>query len=353
MRKNNMFDWIKEPYQEDNLRRRMPAEWESVETVQIILPNANTDWEYILDEVSRCYDELRTALEKTGVRVVVVADGVELGKSYEKETIINLPYNDTWARDCSPITVFDQYDRRHLIDFQFNGWGLKFAADKDNLLGRGVYEKVFKAQEFEYESHYETALEGGSIESDGRGTIMTSVHCLTSPNRNGHSTDEMEKILGDTLGAKRVLWLRHGALTGDDTDGHIDTLARLAPDNTIVYVGAPKDEKDPDYQGLVDMKSDLEGFRTWDGEPYKLVELPFPTRILDEEGEMLPATYANYLYVNDFILLPIYGVEEDAEAIRVMEQTFPDKEILTVNCKALIKQHGSLHCVTMQYPARQ
>lgn len=348
-----MFDWVKEPYREDTMERRMPAEWEKVETVQIILPNKHTDWEYILGEVGQCYEDLRAALAQTQVKVVVVNKDVDTKPVSEKETLIELPYNDTWARDCSPITIFDQYGLRHLINFQFNGWGLKFAADKDNLLGKGVFEKIFKSEGYEYESHYETALEGGSIESDGKGSIMTSVHCLTSPNRNGHTTDEMEKILRDTLGAKRVLWLRHGALTGDDTDGHIDTLARLAPNDTIIYVGAPKDETDPDYQGLVDMKSDLQSFRTWDGEPYKLVELPFPTRILDEEGEMLPATYANYLYVNDYILLPIYGVEEDAEAIRVMEEAFPDKKILTVDCKALIKQHGSLHCVTMQYPARQ
>ncbi len=347
-----MFDWIKEPYQDDEVERRMPAEWESVETVQIILPNENTDWEYILDEVKQCYSDLRRALEKTGVKVLVVGKKEYAGELYSNETLVDLPYNDTWARDCSPITVFDRYGERHLIDFQFNGWGLKFAADKDNLLGRGVYENTFKAEGFEYESHYETALEGGSIESDGKGTIMTSVHCLTSPNRNGHSVDEMEMILRNTLGAKRVLWLRHGELTGDDTDGHIDTLARLAPNDTIVYVGAPKDTTDVDYQSLVDMKSDLESFRNWDGEPYKLVELPFPARVYDEEGEMLPATYANYLYVNNYILLPVYGVEEDSEAVRIMQQVFPDKEILAVNCRALIKQHGSLHCVTMQYPSK-
>ncbi|MDO4462616.1 MAG: agmatine deiminase family protein [Bacteroidia bacterium] len=345
-----MFDWVKEPYQDEDMSRRMPAEWEAVEAVQIILPNANTDWEYILDEVKQCYADLRRALEKTGVKVVVVGKREDAGELLKNETLIDLPYNDTWARDCSPITVFDQHGIRHLIDFQFNGWGLKFAADKDNLLGRGVYENIFKGEGYEYEAHYETVLEGGSIESDGKGTIMTSVHCLTSPNRNGHTVDEMEDILGKTLGAKRVLWLKHGALSGDDTDGHIDTLARLAPNDTIIYVGAPKDKADPDYQGLVDMKADLESFRTWDEEPFKLVELPFPTRVYDDEGEMLPGTYANYLYVNNYILLPIYGVEEDAEAIKVMQQVFPDKEILAVNCRALIKQHGSLHCVTMQYP---
>ena len=192
-------------------------------------------------------------------------------------------------------------------------------------------------------------FEGGAIESDGEGTLLTTAECLLSPNRNAQmSKDEIEKYLLDTLHSKRVLWLNNGFLQGDDTDSHIDTLARLCPDNTIVYVQCT-DKEDVHYEALMRMEQELKEFRTLDGKPYRL--LPLPMALPAYEGEeRLPATYANFLIINGAVLLPIYGTERDAIAVDVMKMAFPNHEIVTVNCSPLIRQHGSLHCVTMQYP---
>ena len=196
----------------------------------------------------------------------------------------------------------------------------------------------------------DTVLEGGSIESDGRGTILTTSCCLFAPNRNGYTSKaEAEAMLRERLGAERVLWLDHGSLTGDDTDGHIDTLARLCPDDTIVYVGCD-DHTDGDFEGLAAMEGELQALRTADGAPYRLLRLPMAAPAY-YDGERLPATYANYLVMNSAVLMPCYGDgERDAAAAEVLQRAFPDREIVGIDCRVLIRQHGSLHCVTMQYP---
>lgn len=334
--------------------KRMPAEWENPKAILLSLPSASSDWNYILEEALLQYARLIEAFVEGGENLVIISepDSLEhikkLATLQSAQVITDIPYNDTWTRDYGSITIIDDGEIKEL-DFGFNGWGLKFAADNDNLVNLRLAEKGY-SKKSRYENHRDFTLEGGSIESDGKGTLLTTSRCLCSPNRNGgKDKQEIEEILKVRLGARRVLWLDHGFLAGDDTDSHIDTLARLAPDNTIIYVAPPKDEDDEHYEELKKMEEQLSSFLTSDGKPYRLVPLPFPDPIFDEEGQRLPATYANYLVTGKNVFVPVYGQKDKDElACARIKEVFPHHRLFAVDCTTLIKQHGSLHCSTMQ-----
>ena len=256
--------------------------------------------------------------------------------------------NDTWARDHGGISILDKNGNAGIIDFKFNGWGLKFAANKDNLITGKIFQsQLFNAQ---YINCLNFVIEGGSIESDGKGTLLTTSECLLSPNRNGAwNKDQIEQYLKENLGISRILWLDHGFLEGDDTDSHIDTLARFCPNDTIVYVQC-NDPKDRHYKALKDMESQLQSFRTQDNRPFRLLPLPMADEIVFD-NERLPATYANFLIINGAVLYPTYNQPiNDSRTAEILTTAFPERQIIGIDCRALIKQHGSLHCVTMQYP---
>ncbi|MBS7319670.1 agmatine deiminase family protein [Prevotella sp. P5-50] len=307
-------------------KRRMLAEWEPQSAVQLTWPHKDTDWAPILPEITAVYEEMKREIESR--ETVVVVD--------------DIPHNDTWARDHGFITV-EENGQLILLDFKFNGWGEKFAAELDNDINRQLYEQ--QLVKGIYESHLDFVLEGGSIESDGKGTIFTTTCCLMAPHRNQPLTQqEIEQQLKEWLGAERIVWINHGSLIGDDTDGHIDTLVRIAPNDTLLYIGA--DDEHPD---LLLMEQELQQLRTIDGHPYRLLRLPMPRPIYDD-GERLPATYANYLVINGAVLVPTYNQPDlDQEAISTIGKAFPDREIIGIDCRAVIRQHGSLHCCTMQY----
>lgn len=333
---------------------RLPAEWEEHDCVLMAWPHADSDWAYMLDEARECVAAIVRAIsERECVLLVGPAslclDSIRAcGFNPERVRFADIPTNDTWARDFGPITV-EAAGTLHAIDFKFNAWGMKFAADKDNLItARLALAGIIKA---EHVNRLGFVLEGGSIESDGRGTLLTTAECLLSPNRNGEmSENEIRAYLASTLGFSHQLWLHHGALAGDDTDSHIDTLARLAPHDTIIYIGSvdPHGQVVPE---LAAMRDELTTFRTADGSPYNLVELPLPDPVYDADGMQLPATYANYLVSPDAIYLPVYGQPApDLLAEQTLKIVYPDHEIVPIDCRALIQQHGSLHCVTMQLP---
>jgi len=260
----------------------------------------------------------------------------------------DLPSNDTWARDHGFLTLVDDQGHARLLDYRFNGWGEKFAAELDNALNRRLYD--LGVLQGEYIDCLDFVLEGGSIESDGRGTIFTTTGCLLAPHRNQPlSQAAIEARLLKDFGARRVLWIDHGSLTGDDTDGHIDTLVRICPDDTILYVGCD-DPDDEQYEELRLMEAQLHTFRTLEGQPYRLLKLPMPRPIYDD-GDRLPATYANFLVVNGAVLCPTYAQPDlDAEALSLIAQAFPGRDIVGIDCRSVIRQHGSLHCCTMQFP---
>lgn len=360
----------------------LPAEWEPQRFVQLTWPHADTDWAPYLESAQECFINIAREITRRQPLLIVTPEPEEVEQQLRKagvnmkEVVLHeCPTNDTWARDHGFITtrltaadVNDEGGNALLMhDFCFNGWGMKFASNLDNQINSTIYDGgVFEDNDLlmSWDAHYENnrniILEGGSIESDGEGTILTTTECLLSKNRNeGADKPWFEQQFAKLFGTKRVLWLDNGFLVGDDTDSHVDTLARLCPDNTIVYVQC-LDPEDIHYDDLKAMEEQLQSFRTADGKPYRLLPLPMPEAILEsgfadaveEEGDQrLPATYANFLIINEAVLYPTYGQpENDARAKEVLQQAFPDREIVGIDCRVLIRQHGSLHCVTMQYP---
>ncbi|MDE5688616.1 MAG: agmatine deiminase family protein [Paramuribaculum sp.] len=332
----------------------MPAEWELDCAVLLSWPHSGSDWNYMLPQITGTYVELAKAIMSKGIPLIIVAPNTSDARkslSATKGTVLyfDVQTNDTWTRDFGPITIL-KGDEPAVVDFKFNGWGLKFSSDRDNLVTLKMCEcGLITAERI---NRLGFVLEGGSIESDGKGTILTTARCLESPNRNGElSRAGIESRLKEWLGADRILWLEHGALEGDDTDSHIDTLARLAPNDTIIYTGC-QDTSDSHYEELSKMKHEIVNLRTAEGKSYNLVELPLPSPIYDEDGNRLPATYSNYLVTPRAVFMPTYNQPlNDMTAAGMVGAVF-EREVVSVDCLSLIQQHGSLHCATMQIPLK-
>lgn len=336
----------------------LPPEWCKQSAIQLTWPHSETDWDYMLEEIVACYVNIARIILQYQKLVIVCRDAASVkfqlaldDSLVDNLILIELPTNDTWARDHGGISVYDDKDEKYILDFTFNGWGMKFASNYDNQINRGLFaEKVFSSN-VTYINKKDFVLEGGGIESDGKGTLLTTSECLLSANRNPFYTkEEIENYLKETFSLDRVLWLDHGYLAGDDTDSHIDTLARYCDENIIAYVQCD-DTSDEHYEALLKMEQQLKTFVDYQGNPYELVELPMADSVI-EDGERLPATYANFLIMNDVVLLPFYNSPKDEIAHKQLEKAFPNKKIIGVDCLPIIKQHGSLHCITMQYPEK-
>lgn len=331
----------------------LPAEWVEQSGVMLTWPHAATDWADMLDEVEVCFIAIAKAISEREKVLIVCQDHRLLTdklRTCPAENIIfaELASNDTWARDHGAITVMIG-DTLTLYDFTFNGWGMKFAANFDNQITSSLYNKAIFRSGVHYENKMQLVLEGGSIESDGEGTLLTTRKCLLSINRNQFLTEkEIEKQLIGLFGLQQVHWLSSGYLAGDDTDSHIDTLARFCDSQTIAYVKCD-DEHDEHFGALRLMEQELTSFRTLKNEPYHLIPLPMADVALDG-GERLPATYANFLIINGAVLVPFYDSSKDRIAAQQLQKAFPGREIIGIDCRPLIKQNGSLHCVTMQFP---
>ena len=334
---------------------RFPAEWEPQSAILIAWPHAATDWADRLGEVEDTYVALVVAITRFQPVVICVADDdlqiyaeARLRSArvdMEKVRFVPAEYDDTWLRDSGPVSLRDG-DKFKLLDFRFTGWGGKYEASRDDLLvgelsGLNVFHNYF-VQSIDF------ALEGGAIETDGQGSLLTTWHCLHE-RHPGATREELTGKLAGWLKQDRVLWLDHGYLEGDDTDAHIDTLARFAGTDAIVFQ-ACDDPADSHYAELKAMADGIAALRTRDGQPYRLFPLPWAQPILDE-GRRLAASYANFLIVNGAVLMPAYGDSADEQAAAVLAAAFPDHQIVPVPCRALIWQNGSLHCITMQLPA--
>ena len=308
----------------------LPAEWHPQSYIQLTWPHKDTDWAYMLEEVEKCFLEIATHIAQRQPLLLVAPQFPAVLENFayrDNICYIPCPTNDTWARDHGFITLLQNESAPLLLDFCFNGWGMKFAANKDNLIN----SELIKADclKGSYVNCRNIVLEGGSIESDGCGTLLTTSTCLLAPNRNDTmDRAQLEDYLKERFNLQQILWLDHA----------------------IVYVQCTNPE-DEHYESLQAMERQLRTFRTLEGLPYRLLPLPMPDAIYSEEGERLPATYANFLIMNDAVLYPTYAQpDKDMQAKDVLAQAFPDREIIGIDCRALIQQHGSLHCVTMQYP---
>lgn len=330
---------------------RLKAEWESQKAVLLAFPHEETDWarEGDLQKAYAPFVRIAQAVAYSQTVYILCRDREALSDlfcSTRNLVFIEADYNDTWTRDYGPLSA-EEDGSPLLLDFVFNGWGGKYEASLDNAVNRTLHRKGYFGTTPMRSIDY--VLEGGSIESDGAGTILTTSRCLLNPNRNGETGKEhVEKVLSEMLGARRVLWLDHGYLAGDDTDGHIDTLARFCDPETLAYVRC-EDPEDEHYEELKRMEEQLQSFRTAEGAPYRLVPLPMPPAIRDEEGRRLPATYANFLITNKALLYPTYDSRStDRLAGEIFKELFPGREIIPIPCSRLITQGGSLHCSTMQ-----
>ena len=341
--------------------RVMPAEWAPQSAVMLTWPHPGTDWFRRLEAVEPVFLAIARAVLRFE-HLLISCEQVFRAEQLERELndwarahalpgrahCVPAPSNDTWARDHGPIAVQTD-DGIRLLDFRFNAWGGKFPWEKDNALNQhlataGCFgDTPLQPVDF--------VLEGGSIESDGQGTVLVTSECLMTPTRNpDYDRAQIEMLLAETLGAERVLWLNHGYLAGDDTDSHIDTLARFCQPDHICHVRCSNPD-DEHYPALAAMEEELRQFRQADGSPYRLTALPWPDPVMNEDGERLPATYANFLIINAAVLVPTYDVPQDEQALAVFRDIFPDREIIAIPCRPLVEQHGSLHCVTMQLPA--
>ena len=333
---------------------RFPAEWEPQSAVLLAWPHDGTDWADRLGQVEDTYIALVAAIVRHTRAIVCVADDdlqtyaearlrsarVDLSRV----RFVQVEYDDTWLRDSGPITLRTP-DGFRLLDFRFTGWGGKFEASRDDQLIERLHEAgLFGDAE---RVSIDFALEGGAIETDGAGTLLTTWKCLHERHPDSDRAS-LDARLSQWLAQRRVLWLDHGYLEGDDTDAHIDTLARFAPNDAIVFQ-ACDDPNDAHYAELRAMADEIAALRTADGKPYTLFPLPWAQPILDE-GRRLAASYANYLILERAVLMPAYGDPADDAAAAELEKAYPGREIVQVPCRALIWQNGSLHCITMQLP---
>lgn len=335
---------------------RLPAEWEPQDAILLVWPHKNTPWDWQLDDMVQLYEALVSVICDFADIVIAIPEA-EITHVRSRLAAMDVPLeyvyfypaesNDTWVRDFGPITVQTEKGMT-LLDFNFNGWGEKYTFDLDNAITQKLYKQnafpsaIIEAVDF--------TLEAGSIEVDGQGTLLTTASCLLNKNRNPNlAKADIEQQLKNALGVSKINWLNSGYLAGDDTDGHIDVLARFCPNNTIVYTSCD-DEQDEHYPALKNMEAELKAMTNADGQAYRLLPLPWPGPKFSDNDQRLPATYANFLIVNEAVLVPIYDSLSDEDALEVISQAFPSYEIFGIPCLSLIERGGSLHCITMQLP---
>ena len=326
---------------------RLKAEWERQNAVIMAFPHEDTDWKESLEEAVTPFFKMAQAIAYSQL-VYLLCKDVKKAKSYFCSTtniiFIETDFNDTWVRDYGPLSL--ELDAKSaLANFKFNGWGGKFEASLDNAVTKYLHSKGYlgasKLISYDYE------LEGGAIESNGDGTILTTKSCLLNTNRNGGvSQSEAEEFLAKTLGAKRVLWIENSYLEGDDTDGHIDMLARFVSKDSIAYIKC-EDSSDSHYKSLLEMERELKSFKMADGRGYNLIPLPF-SEPRYKDNYRLPASYANFLITNKAVVVPTYHSPKDKEAIDIFKTLFKDREIIPIPSLKLIEQGGSIHCSSMQ-----
>ncbi|WP_105189581.1 agmatine deiminase family protein [Pseudoalteromonas sp. T1lg48] len=332
-------------------------EWHPQDAVMLTWPHQDTDWAANLSAVEQVYLELSKHISERQ-RLLIVADNAELkahihsalseqGVDLTQVNFVDAPCNDTWARDHGPLTLSDGQQLK-AIDCQFTAWGGKYEADKDNAINGQLFAQALNQNVRTEQSDF--ILEGGAIEINEQGVLLSTRACVHNKNRNASmSAEQIDAALSELLGAKKILWLDHGYLAGDDTDSHIDTLVRFAPNNTLVYVRCD-DPQDEHYDELGKMAEELVALRGLNDDAYELIALPWPKAVYNSEGERLPATYANYLIINDAVLVPTYNDSHDQVALAQIAKAYPGREVIGVDCCALIEQFGSLHCITMQLP---
>jgi len=336
---------------------RLIPEFAPQSGVILTWPHVDSDWRDRLDDIEPVYLEISRVISRYERVLVICYDPPheqhvseqlrQAGIPASAVRCVPVPTNDTWVRDYGPISVAVD-NRLQLLDFTFNGWAGKYAASRDNQVSRVLFDRgVFNVPDL---VNHAFVLEGGSIDTDGNGTLLTTTRCLLESTRNpGMDKQALEACFREVLGVERTLWLDHGMLRGDDTDGHVDMLARFCSPHVIAYLQCT-DPDDEHHEALSAMERQLREFTTHDGTPYTLCPLPMPQPVYSGDGKPLPASYANFLVINHAVLAPVYNDAADSQALAVLQDCFPGREVVAINCLPLIQQYGSLHCATMQLP---
>lgn len=337
---------------------RLPAEWAPQDAVLLTWPHPATDWAECLSEVETVFFQLAAAISQRQALIVLCHNSFLLQRlqkilpdyqvQLQRTFLLQIPSNDSWARDHGPVTVYNQAGDAIWLNFDFTGWGNKFDSTLDNQINGHLFgASIIKTTAIET---VDIVLEGGAFETDGNGVLLVNENCLLHPNRNPQlNQHELEQRLAELLGIQKFLWLQHPPLSGDDTDGHIDTLARFTPGGAILHVSCDE-RSDEHFQPLQQLRSQLANFTNSHGKPYPLIPLPWPSAKYDANGNRLAASYANYLVINGAVLVPTYQDVKDTQALEIIQKAHPGYSIIGIDCLPLIRQGGSLHCVTMQLP---
>ena len=336
----------------------LPPEWAPQAAVLLTWPHTHGDWADSLHQTESEFVAFAAAIAAREPLIVACHDaehrdhvasclsGARVPPA--RLTLAIAPSNDVWVRDHGPLTVIRD-GRPVALDFRFNGWGGKYRSELDDAV-----TATLAAQGALGDLTLETlawVLEGGNIEVDGEGTLLVTRPCLMSATRNAPATAEaMLAALPTLFGVDRVLWVDRGDVLGDDTDGHIDTLARFCDPHTLAYTCADPADREQ-HAALDGLQGQLAALRRSDGAPYRLVPLPVPAPIHDADGRRLPANYANFLIINSAVLVPVYGDPNDAVVLDRLAGCFPGRDIVAVPARAIVGQNGSLHCASMQIPA--
>ncbi|KAB8028153.1 agmatine deiminase [Fluviispira multicolorata] len=328
----------------------MPAEWSPHAATWTSWPFDDEIWYGDLDSVRQEFTALVKAITQfEHVHLLVTNEEAEndalerLGKK-SNVTLHRVSLNDVWFRDNGPIFIKKE-NKISFVKWEFNAWGQKFKWDLDNLAPNQVAEflklNFFKSS---------VVMEGGSLDTNGKGICLTTKQCLLSEMRNPTlSQSDIEKSLKDNLGIKKLLWLEDG-LEGDHTDGHIDTIVRFVNENTIVY-SMTEDRTDKNYPAMQRNFELLKTFTDLEGNLFNLVPLVLPKNRIEIEGQRLPATYANFYIGNSFVVVPVYQDPHDEVALKTLRSLFPNREVIGLSSRAIINGGGSFHCVTQQQPA--
>ncbi len=336
---------------------RMPAEWEPHAGTWLTWPHEVDTWPgQSMKQVESDYLQIVSAISKEEQTHILVQDKsaeeslhIKLqtsGINMSRVFLYDIPTNDSWIRDYGPnFVVREEKERREVAinDWDFDSWGRKYKWELDDLAGSIISENL-KMPIF----HPGIVLEGGAIEVNGQGTCLTTDSCILNPNRNGGIRRErMEEFLKNFLATSKIIWLS-GNLEGDDTDGHIDNLARFVNPNTIVCA-LENNERDSNYLGLKQNYERLQAAKDQDGNPFRVIPLPMPDYIGSKENR-LPASYANFFIANHAVLVPTYDDPHDDEALDLITSLFPEREIIPIGCNTLIWGLGAVHCLTQQQP---
>jgi agmatine deiminase len=341
--------------------RRFPAEWENQQGILLCFPHNGKDWPGKYEAIQWAFVEFIKKIATYETVFLVVADEklkekvngmLEMARvKLENISFIIQKTNRSWMRDSGPI-VIKNGDTREALNFNFNGWAKykNYQLDKHvpstvaNFLDMPLTQVMYKGKP--------VIVEGGAIDSNGRGTLLTSEECLMHPDiqvRNPNFTKEdYEAVFKEYLGITNVIWLGDG-VEGDDTHGHIDDLCRFINEDTIVTI-VETDPKDSNYAPLQDNLKRLQNAKLENGKPPVIVALPMPKRI-DFEDLRLPASYANFLILNKCVLVPTFNDPNDRKALNILAECFPDREIIGISAIDLIWGFGTLHCLSQQIPA--